>query len=63
MSEFTYSTIIVRGADAFEFLQAQLTVDLNDLPDEPEQLRSVRLGATRKVASFACRYFACSRRL
>ena len=36
MSEITYSTIIVRGEDAFEFLQAQLTVDLNDLPDEPE---------------------------
>jgi folate-binding protein YgfZ len=35
MSEITYSTITVRGKDAFDFLQAQLTADLNDLPQDP----------------------------
>lgn len=36
MSEINYSTIIVRGKDAFEFLQAQLTVDLNDISRQPQ---------------------------
>jgi folate-binding protein YgfZ len=42
MSEFTYSTIALAGADAFEFLQAQLTVDLNKLGHDSgeDQLRS-----------------------
>lgn len=42
MSEFTYATIAVTGADAFEFLQAQLTVDLNQLSHDSgeDQLRS-----------------------
>ena len=42
MSEFTYSTIALAGADAFEFLQAQLTVDLNKLSHDSgeDQLRS-----------------------
>ena len=35
MLEINYSTINVSGSDAFEFLQAQLTVDLNDLSREP----------------------------
>lgn len=36
MSEFDYSTIAVSGADAFEFLQAQLATDLTRVanPDE-----------------------------
>ena len=38
MSEINYSTITVDGSDAFEFLQAQLTADLSDLPP-PETLR------------------------
>ena len=42
MSEFTYSTIALAGADAFEFLQAQLTTDLNQLSHDSgnDQLRS-----------------------
>ena len=42
MSEFTYSTIALAGADAFEFLQAQLTIDLNKLSHDSgeDQLRS-----------------------
>ena len=42
MSEIPYSVITVTAADAFEFLQAQLTVDLNELrhESETEQLRS-----------------------
>lgn len=42
MSEFTYSTIAVAGADAFEFLQAQLTTDLNQLSHDSgnDQLRA-----------------------
>lgn len=42
MSEFTYSTIALAGADAFEFLQAQLTVDLSKLSHDSgeDQLRS-----------------------
>ena len=36
MSDFTYTRISVSGADAFEFLQAQLTADLNMLRgDDP----------------------------
>ncbi|MGI9272896.1 MAG: YgfZ/GcvT domain-containing protein [Woeseiaceae bacterium] len=34
MSEIPYSTISVTGPDAFEFLQAQLTSDLNEIPRE-----------------------------
>ena len=33
MSDIPYSTILVSGDDAFEFLQAQLAADLNELPD------------------------------
>lgn len=33
MSDIPYSTIKVSGADAFDFLQAQLAADLSDLPD------------------------------
>lgn len=42
MSEFTYSTIAITGADAFEFLQAQLTTDLNLLSHDSghDQVRS-----------------------
>ena len=36
MSDITYSTVEIAGIDAFEFLQAQLTVDLNRLRREPE---------------------------
>jgi folate-binding protein YgfZ len=41
MSEFTYAKISVTGADAFEFLQAQLTADLNILRSAAE-ITSVR---------------------
>jgi len=34
MSELPYSTITVSGADAFDFLQAQLAADLNNLVDK-----------------------------
>jgi folate-binding protein YgfZ len=42
MSEFTYSTIALAGADSFEFLQAQLTIDLKKLSHDSgeDQLRS-----------------------
>jgi folate-binding protein YgfZ len=33
MSDIPYSTILVSGADAEEFLQGQLTADLRELPD------------------------------
>ena len=33
MSDFKYSTITVSGADAFDFLQAQLASDLSRLPE------------------------------
>ncbi len=33
MSDLPYSTILVSGADAEEFLQGQLTADLRELPD------------------------------
>ncbi len=36
MSDITYATIEVAGTDAFEFLQAQLTIDLNDLQRESD---------------------------
>lgn len=36
MSEFTYSTIALAGTDTFDFLQAQLTVDLNKLRDDSD---------------------------
>jgi len=39
MSDFGYSTIVVSGADAEEFLQGQLTADLQQL-DRSEPLRS-----------------------
>lgn len=39
MSDFGYSTIVVSGADAEEFLQGQLTADLQQL-DESEPRRS-----------------------
>ena len=34
MTELPYSTIRVGGADAFEFLQAQLAADLDMLPEQ-----------------------------
>lgn len=34
MSDFPYTAISVSGADAFDFLQAQLAADLNDLPED-----------------------------
>lgn len=37
MSEFTYSTIAVSGADAFEFLQAQLATDLTTVTERGQQ--------------------------
>lgn len=42
MSEFTYSTIAVAGADAFAFLQAQVTADLTQLghDSDSDQVRS-----------------------
>ncbi len=36
MSEFTYSRITLTGADAFDFLQGQVTVDLNELRDDSD---------------------------
>ncbi len=33
MTDIPYSTIIVSGDDAFDFLQAQLAADLNELPE------------------------------
>lgn len=42
MSDITHVTICIRGEDAFEFLQAQLTVDLQDLTQEnaPSSIKS-----------------------
>ena len=42
MSEIPYSSITATGPDAFDFLQAQLTADLNDLRKEiaPATIRS-----------------------
>ena len=36
MSEFTYSTINVRGEDAFDFLQAQLASDISEIAQLPD---------------------------
>jgi folate-binding protein YgfZ len=55
MSEFTYSTIIIRGEDAFDFLQAQLTADLQDLTEEnsPRSIRSAWCNPKGRVICIA----------
>ncbi len=40
MSDIPYSSIIVSGPDSFDFLQAQLTVDLQSLTIKTDALRS-----------------------
>jgi len=42
MSDITHVTICIKGEDAFEFLQAQLTADLQDLTQEnaPSSIKS-----------------------
>ena len=50
MSDIPYSSIIVSGQDSFDFLQAQLTVDLQSLA-ENTAIRSGRSGQVDHVAS------------
>ena len=50
MSDIPYSSIIVSGPDSFDFLQAQLTVDLQSLT-ENTAIRSGRSSETNHVAS------------
>jgi len=40
MSDIPYSSIIVSGPDSFDFLQAQLTVDLQSLANKTDAIRS-----------------------
>ncbi len=40
MSDIPYSSIIVSGPDSFDFLQAQLTVDLQSLTSKTDSIRS-----------------------
>ena len=49
MSDIPYSSIIVSGPDSFDFLQAQLTVDLQSLTKNTA-LRSGRSSETNRVA-------------
>lgn len=49
MSDLPYSSIIVSGPDSFDFLQAQLTVDLQSLTSK-SALRSGRSSETNHVA-------------
>ncbi len=49
MSDLPYSSIIVSGPDSFDFLQAQLTVDLQSLTKNTA-LRSGRSSETNRVA-------------
>ena len=49
MSDIPYSSIVVRGPDAFDFLQAQLTVDLESLTSDTV-VWSGRSSQTKRVA-------------
>ncbi len=49
MSEIPYSSIAVSGPDACDFLQAQLTVDLQSFSGETEVIRSGRSGQINHV--------------
>lgn len=55
MSEIKHTTIIVRGEDAFEFLQAQLTLDLNDVSQQHQSgpLRSAWCNPKGRVICIA----------
>ena len=50
MSDIPYSSIIVSGPDSFDFLQAQLTIDLQSLTKNTA-IRSGRSGQVNHVAS------------
>ena len=50
MSDIPYSSIIVSGPDSFDFLQAQLTVDLQSLTGKADALRSGHSDQINRVA-------------
>jgi len=50
MSDIPFSSIIVSGPDSFDFLQAQLTVDLQSLTSKTDAIRSGRSCQMNHVA-------------
>ena len=50
MSDIPFSSIIVSGPDSFDFLQAQLSVDLQSLTSKTDLIRSGRSSETNHVA-------------